>query len=79
MTACLLQNTKSSRSGTKEGVLISYGQVVYHLLETYAPEDVISDTDTDIICYRQALSMSPLEFVDSRRMNALGCPQVYNE
>lgn len=76
LTARLSLQSKSSHNCTEEGVLISYGQVVNHLWETYATEEVITERDTDIFRYMQQSTMSPLEFVDALWMNTPICPHV---
>lgn len=45
----------------KEGVLTTYGKVVNHLLETYATENIIEETQSDIALFVKPWRRGPLE------------------
>lgn len=66
LSARFLSEPKSSKTKTREGVLMTYSQVVNHVLETYASEDVIVEVDTHILLPTKATNLTPLQFVHLR-------------
>lgn len=49
----MLLKPKSSKEKAKKAVLMTYSQVVNHLLETYATDNVIYKVDKDILRFTQ--------------------------
>lgn len=70
---------KSWHYSVKEGALTTYYQVVIHLSETYATDNVIIEKDSEITRYVKPTTMLPLEFGNALWLKTLRCPQVYNK
>lgn len=79
LTARLSLKPKSSKRKTKESVLTMYGQVINHLLEMYATNDVIAECDKNIFSFAQSTSSTPVQFVDALRMQIWCVLQIYDE
>lgn len=63
----------------KEGTLTTYCEVVNYLLETYATDDVIAETDAEILRFTQPPTKSPTEYAEALWNKALRCDRVYDE
>lgn len=63
----------------KEGNLTSYCEVVNNLLETYATDDVIVETEAEIMRYQQPWNKTPIEYAELLCSKALGCDRIYDK
>lgn len=54
--SCSSLSSKSKQHGYNAGLLTSYAQVVNHLMEIYATDDVIEEKDTKIMRFTQPLT-----------------------
>lgn len=79
LTVRLSLKSRSLHARIKEGMLISYVQVINHLLKTYAMKDIIAKAGWEIFRFNQPPSMSPFQFADIQSKNTLHCPQVFDE
>lgn len=62
-----------------ESMLSSCKEVMNHLLETYATNDVISETEMNMQNYQQPLHMTPTQYAEALWSKALRCNQMNTE
>lgn len=72
-----MKNNKSSDK--PEGMSSPWKEVVSHLWETLAAEDVIADTEADMQNLKIASSVTPNDYAKSLWTKTLKCNHVYNE
>lgn len=64
ITSHLSSKAKLSHYSFKERLLKTYSKVVNHLIETYAADDMIAETDREVAGFLQPPNMSPLQLVN---------------
>lgn len=67
------------RKREKEGTLMSYSGAVNYFFETYARDDVITDTDSDMIRSSRPRSKSPMEYTEALWNKTRRCNRVCDE
>lgn len=60
-------------------MLRTYPKVEKYLLQTYAIDNVIAETDASLTRYIQPLTMSPTQYAESFVASSLRCVEFYNE
>lgn len=79
LTAWILLTSTHQREDVQEDLFTSYIQVGNHLLEMYATDDMIAETDNDIVLFTQVLGTAPLKFAEALWMKKLRSPRLYHE
>lgn len=74
LTAHLSLKSRLSHGSAKEGMLTSYVQVVNHLLDTFATDDINAAAGPEEVRLTHPKIMSPLQFADAQWMRALRGP-----
>lgn len=64
------------RRGQKEGALTTYCKLLNYLLETYATNDVIAESDAEIMHYTQPPNKTPAGYTCLLWSKALHCDHV---
>lgn len=70
---------KQPRKNVEEGLLTFYIKEASLLLETYATDDIIAETDNDIVHLLHPLGMSLLKFSEVLWMKRLRCSHLYGD
>lgn len=63
----------------KQGTLSSYFKALNYSLGTYVSDDVIAETDADMICSTQLSNKLPTQYAKALWNKALRCNRVYEE
>lgn len=76
---CLSLKAKLLHFGVKEGVQTACCQVVNYLLETYATDDNIAKSDSDIDSFLKLQNMLAMEFANALWLKTPRCPRAYDK
>lgn len=68
-----------SHKRQKEDMVASYCKAIDYLLETYAINDVIAETDADMMHFKQPSNKLLTEYSEALWNNALRSDRVYDE
>lgn len=72
-----VKNKKNS--DLPEGMLYSWKGSVNHLLERYATDSVITETEMEILNVKSSSAITPKEYREAPWTNVLRCNHVYTE
>lgn len=68
-----------SHKRQKKGAVAIHWEAVNYLLETYKTDEVIAETDADMVHLVQASNESSTDFANAMWNKALQCHRVYDE
>lgn len=76
LTVCLSLKDSLSHCSVKEVMLTTYVRIVNLILETFATDGIIAETDTECLRFTQPTNLSPLKYGGTLWMKNLRGLQV---